>query len=237
MLSRPRGSTKRPVASVRAVLSVAAALVLLAGALVAGALGRGGSASHRAWIAGPLSRGGSGVVVPPAERHTARSPFGGEYELPARLNTIAQVYSLGNGEVRCPTAGEWDELLWSWAAWGMTNTEEDTTTLAPFVCAGALAVGDADTDVPLWQRGVGVWVLVHESYHLRHWRYRRDEGKVSCQTIVHFTEAAQRLGATPAEADELFPYAFALYDRESRLFSWYGDDDCVLPYWFPPPIP
>jgi len=41
--------------------------------------------------------------------------------------------------------------------------------------------------------------------HLRHWRFRRDEGKVECQAFVYFTEAAQKLGASEAEANNLYP--------------------------------
>jgi hypothetical protein len=156
------------------------------------------------------------------------------YEAPSRLNEVALVYSLGVGEVRCPSQAEWDAYYGSAFAWGSTNLREDYTTLAPAMCDGALGVG-RDT-VPLWQQAAGVWMLVHEAWHLRHWRFRRDEAKVECQAIVNFRDAAMRLGATEAEAEELYPYALALHVRQTELFSWYRDKSCRVPLWLPPEL-
>ena len=64
-------------------------------------------------------------------------------------------------------------------SWAYTNVREDYTVLGPVVCAGARGVGSAD--VPLWQQALGALVLTHEAFHLRHWRFRRNEGKVECQ--------------------------------------------------------
>jgi hypothetical protein len=160
------------------------------------------------------------------------APIARASEAPVELNEVARVYSLGVGEVRCPTHGEWDGYYGSAFAWGSTNLRDDSTTLAPFICEGALGVGTAS--VPLWQQAAGVWVLVHEAFHLRHWRYRKDEAKVACQTIVYFRDAAMRLGATEAQAEELYPYALALHVRQSELFSWYRDKTCKAPLWIPP---
>jgi hypothetical protein len=156
------------------------------------------------------------------------------YQTPSRLNEVALVYSLGVGEVRCPSRAEWDAYHGSAFAWGSTNLREDHTTLAPAVCEGALGVG-GDT-VPLWQQAAGAWVLVHEAWHLRHWRFRRDEAKVECQAIANFRDAAMRLGASEAEAEELYPYALALHIRQTELFSWYRDKSCRVPLWIPPEL-
>jgi hypothetical protein len=160
------------------------------------------------------------------------APAGRAYDAPSKLNEIAHVYSLGVGEVRCPTGGEWDAYYGSAFAWGSTNLREDVTTLAPAMCEGALGVGSAS--VPVWQQAAGVWVLVHESFHLRRWRFRSNEAKVACQTIVYFRDAATRLGATEAQAEELYPYALALHLRQTQLFSWYRDPKCIVPLWVPP---
>jgi hypothetical protein len=77
-------------------------------------------------------------------------------------------------------------------------------------------------------------VLVHEAFHLRHWRYRRDEGKVECQAMVYFTEAAQKLGASADEADNLYPYALAWHRWLTQRLPWYRDPACVIPPWTPP---
>ena len=102
-------------------------------------------------------------------------PNASGYEVPSRLNEVARVYSLGVGEVRCPSRAEWDEDWASSLAWAYTNIREDYIVLSPVVCTGALGVGSAD--VPLWQQALGALILTHEAFHLRHWRFRRHEGK------------------------------------------------------------
>jgi len=159
-------------------------------------------------------------------------PSAGAYDLPARLNEVAHVYSLGAGEVRCPSEAEWSAYYGSAFAWGSTNLREDVTLLAPSMCEGALNVGN--DSVPLWQQAAGAWVLVHESWHLRHWRHRRDEAKVACQAIVLFRDGAERLGASEQQAEELYPYALALHLRQAALFSWYKNTSCRAPLWIPP---
>jgi hypothetical protein len=160
------------------------------------------------------------------------APSAGAYETPLRLNEVARVYSLGVGEVRCPTHAEWDAYYGSAFAWGSTKLREDYSTLAPAMCEGALGIGTAS--VPLWQQAAGVWVLVHESFHLRHWRWRANEAQVACQAIVYFRDAAMRLGASEALAEELYPYALALHIRQTELFSWYRKKACRAPLWVPP---
>ena len=162
----------------------------------------------------------------------ALMPAAGAYDVSARLNEVAHVYSLGKGEVRCPSEAEWHAYYGSAFAWGSTNLREDVTKLAPAMCEGALSVGSSS--VPLWQQAAGVWVLVHEAWHLRHWRFRRDEAKVSCQAIILFRDGAMRLGASEEQAEELYPYAFALHIRQAELFSWYRDKSCRPPLWMPP---
>jgi hypothetical protein len=87
---------------------------------------------------------------------------------PALLNHVARVYSLGVGEVRCPSQPEWDaDPHRTTFSWGYTNVRRDYTVLPPMICAGAMNVGSVS--VPAWQQAAGVWMLVHEAFHLRHW--------------------------------------------------------------------
>lgn len=155
---------------------------------------------------------------------------------PVLLNDVARFYSLGVGEVRCPSQAEWDtdphRVSFSW---GYTNLHRDYSVLPPLICTGALNVGSGS--VPLWQQAAGVWMLVHEAFHLRHWRYRRNEAKVGCQTIVYFTDAAARLGASEAQAHQLYPYALAFRELELDLYPWHHDPKCIVPPWIPPPAP
>ena len=159
-------------------------------------------------------------------------PSATAYELPSKPNDVAHVYSLGAGEVRCPSRDEWENDWASSFAWAYTDMRTDVTVLGPVVCAGALGVGSADA--PLWQQALGVLVLTHEAFHLRHWRFRRNEGKVECQALANFRDAARRLGATAAQAEDLYAYALALHGYKVRLFPPYGDPTCVIPPWAPP---
>jgi hypothetical protein len=130
-------------------------------------------------------------------------------ETPALLNDVARVYSLGVGEVRCPSPPEWDaDPHRTRFSWGYTNLRSDYTVLPPMICAGAMNVGSAS--IPAWRQAAGIWMLVHEAFHLRHWRFRGNEAKVGCQTIVYFTDAAARLGASDMQPQELYPYGLAL---------------------------
>jgi hypothetical protein len=154
------------------------------------------------------------------------------YERPSQLNEVAAVYSLGVGEVRCPSAAEWDADFGSAFGYAYTNLAADYAVLSPLVCTGAGAVGSAD--VPSWQQALGVLVLVHEAFHLRHWRWRRNEGKVECQAMIYFREAAVRLGATEEHAYDLYAYAIALHAYKLRLFPAYRDRACRPAPWAPP---
>jgi hypothetical protein len=160
------------------------------------------------------------------------APTADAYDVPSRLNELARVYSLGVGEVRCDSQAEWNTSSASAFAWGYTNVRQEYTVLPPFICEGASALGRSS--VPAWRQAAGVWVLVHEAFHLRRWRFRRNEAKVACQAIVYFTDAAQRLGTSAEQALELYPYALALYLRQSALHPGYRDRACQVPLWRPP---
>ncbi len=72
------------------------------------------------------------------------------------------------------------------------------------------------------------------SLPLRRWRFRRNEGRVECQALVYFRDAAQRLGASAEQAEHLYPYALALHGHQIRIFPRYRDPKCVIPPWAPP---
>jgi hypothetical protein len=160
------------------------------------------------------------------------APSASAYETPGRLAEVAHAYSFGVGEVRCASSAEWDTDFASARGWAYTNIRAEIAVLGPLVCEGALNVGTEN--VPLWRQALGALVLTHEAFHLRRWRFRRNEGKVECQAIVYFKDAAQRLGATAAQAENLYPYALALHAHLVRLFPAYKDPKCVIPAWAPP---
>jgi hypothetical protein len=150
----------------------------------------------------------------------------------SKLTEVARTYSLGVGEVRCPARAEWEAGFAASFSSAYTNLRDDYTVLGPAVCAGARGVGG--TDVPAWQQALGTLVLTHEAFHLRHWRHRANEGKVECQALVYFRDAARLLGATAAQADDLYAYALALHGYKIKLFPQYHDRTCVIPPWTPP---
>lgn len=160
------------------------------------------------------------------------APLVRAFDTPVMLTDVARVYSLGVGEVRCPSSAELNADFATAFGSAYTNMRDDYVVLGPLVCEGALNLGNPA--VPLWQQALGALVLAHEAFHLRRWRFRRSEGKVECQAIVHFKDAAQRLGATAAEAENLYPYALALHAEKVRLFPSYGDPKCLIPPWNPP---
>lgn len=159
----------------------------------------------------------------------------GAFEKPQSLNDVARVYSLGVGEARCPSDEEWRADWASSFGYAYTNVRDEYAVLSPQVCEGALSVGTEA--VPDWQQALGVLVLVHESFHLRRWRWRRNEGKVECQALVYFREAAARLGASPEHAESLYAYATALHAYKVRLFPQYRDPSCRVALWAPPATP
>lgn len=160
------------------------------------------------------------------------------FERPPLIEQVSAAFALRPVDVRCPTMQEWlSDPIWgndpnSQRAWGYTDMVNDFSVIHPFLCAGALAV--TDPSVPAWQRATGVLVLVHESFHLRHWSGRYSEAKVECQAIRHFRRGAELLGASPELANDLLPYGLAAHDRMVRLYPNYVDRTCKRPLWVLP---
>jgi hypothetical protein len=163
------------------------------------------------------------------------------YDRPALLEDVASHFALRPAEVRCPSTPEWvSDPIWDndphpQRAWGYTDMLRDFIVIQPLLCAGAAAI--TDTNVPAWQRATGALVLVHESFHLRRWKWRRSEAKVECRAIRHFEEGAELLGASAQLANDLLPYALAAHERMVRLYPAYRAPRCKLPVWAPPMTP
>ena len=159
-----------------------------------------------------------------ARRHTKRHRVSGR-EHPERCGTRL-LDRRGRGSL--PLAGRVGRRLGVVLRVGVRrHVRADYTVLSPVVCAGALGMGSPE--VPAWQQALGGLVLTHEAFHLRHWRFRRSEAKVESQALANFRDAVRRLGATAAQAEELYPYALALHDYKVKLFPQYRDPKCVIP--------
>jgi hypothetical protein len=125
----------------------------------------------------------------------------------------------------CESIDEDKALVGVWAHVRVPVGRQHAAQARTPICEGALAVAHGDESWPDWKRALGVAVIVHEGYHLRHWSGAANEGKVECKAIRHFKVAVQLLGGTRRVADELFPFALA-YHYElvylSRLWSRSG---------------
>lgn len=162
----------------------------------------------------------------------APAPRAAPYERPAELERVASILALREAEVRCPSTDAWvSDPIWGGGsrAWAYTSMTKDYIVLHPALCAGALAVSNAD--VPVWQRGAGVLVLVHEAYHVRRWAGRWDEAKVECRAIRDLTKAVVLLGGSRELANDLLPSALAAHLRMGAVFPEYRSRDCKLPVW------
>jgi hypothetical protein len=163
------------------------------------------------------------------------------YDRPVLLERVASAFALRPAEVRCPSTAEWiSDPIWGSGenpqrAWGYTDMVHEHIVLHPEFCAGAAAI--ANDELPAWQRAVGTLTLVHEAYHLRRWIYRRNEAKVECRAIQSFTQAAELLGASPEQANDLLPYALAAHAGLVKLFPEYRARRCRLPIWGLPITP
>jgi hypothetical protein len=154
------------------------------------------------------------------------------YDRPAELSRVASIFARHDVEVRCPSAEEWAADPNAAGHWSYANLRRDYIAFSPALCTGALRI--ADRDVSGWQRAAGVLALVHESYHLRRWRHRRDEARVTCAAIRQFPVAVLLLGGSHAVANDLLPFALALHLRTVQLFPLYRARTCRLPMWLPP---
>ena len=106
------------------------------------------------------------------------APTASAYDRPPLLERVASYFAMRPAEIRCPSMKEWiGDPIWGTApnssrGWGYTDMVNEHIVLHPSLCAGALAV--SDPELPSWERVTGVLVLVHEAYHLRRWKWRRD---------------------------------------------------------------
>jgi hypothetical protein len=157
-------------------------------------------------------------------------------EKPALLNEVARVYSLGVGEVRCPSQPEWDaDPHRDRFGWGYTNIRSDLHRFA----ADDLRRRDErrqrlDTRVAASgrcldarSRGVPPPALALPP--------ERGEGRMPDDRLLH--RRGRRLGASDPQAQQLYPYGLALHELELDLYPWHRDPKCIVPPWLPPSGP
>jgi hypothetical protein len=129
----------------------------------------------------------------------------------ARLDAFVSIFAKRPVGVKCYLAEE-AESPWAHRAWAYVQrplARQQWMHVDARMCDGALRVEDGT--LPRWQRALAVLTLVHESYHLRRWRWAYDEAKVECRAIREWSTGARLLGASAGTIAELWPYALAFH--------------------------
>jgi hypothetical protein len=148
------------------------------------------------------------------------------------IAAFVQVFANGTpAEVRCPDSlEEWSADLGdpfnAEEIYGRTFTRtavvEFRSDLCPILDDLANSTADDST------KALAVLTLVHESYHVRHWRWRLNEARVECQAIRHFRVGVRVLGGSQQLADQLFPLALTWHAYITQGPAYYLAS-CVVP--------
>ena len=146
------------------------------------------------------------------------------------LDALASHWAQRSVTVECPATEEtWNADPRGYDAFGYIWPDANWTRVEPHVCAEALKAADENgiTDAAI---AAAILIITHESWHLRLWPWRMDEGRVECQAIRHFRQSVEMLGVTDRpHIDELYSYAWAFDAREAALFSAYRWRGCKIP--------
>lgn len=149
----------------------------------------------------------------------------------SRLAPVASAIAGRPLTVLCYRHGEpGDPLLWG--AWGYVGLFSSVVNLSKEACDGALAIVDQDVSTPLIEQALGALSLTHESLHLDldlPFARRASEGQTECRAVKRVRETMLELGATPALADELLPWALAVHFKKVALSSAYDWPSCKVP--------
>ncbi len=133
-------------------------------------------------------------------------------------------------EVRCYLHHEDGDPIDS-GAWAYVYLADPVVYLSKDACDGALAIANGSM-APLWQQGLGVLSLTHEAYHLKlalsDWR-RGSEAQTECRAVKRVPQSLVELGASPALADAILPWALAIHWRIEELADEYDYPSCAVP--------
>ena len=133
--------------------------------------------------------------------------------------------------VLCYRHGEPGDPL-VWGAWGYVGLFGSTVNLSKEACDGALAIVDRDVSTPLIEQALGALSLTHEAFHLRislPIARRASEAQTECRAIKRVQQTMLELGASPALADLLLPWALAVHFKKVELSKAYDWPGCRIP--------
>jgi hypothetical protein len=149
----------------------------------------------------------------------------------SRLAPVASAIAGRPLAVLCYRHGEpGDPLLWG--AWGYVDLFSSVVNLSKEACDGALAIVDRDVSTPLIEQALGALSLTHESFHLDldlPLARRSSEGQTECRAVKRVRDTMLDLGATPALADVLLPWALAVHFKKVALSKAYDWPGCHVP--------
>jgi hypothetical protein len=150
-----------------------------------------------------------------------------------RLAPVASAIADRPVTVVCYRHGEPNDP-WQWGAWAYVNLLEPTVNLSQEACDGALAIVEGDMSVPVIEQALGALALTHESFHLKAelpFARRASEAQTECRAVKRVEQTIVDLGATPALANELMPWALAIHFKETSLSNAYDWPGCRVPYF------
>lgn len=148
-----------------------------------------------------------------------------------RLTAVAATIANRPLTVLCYRHGEpGDPLLWG--AWSYVGLFGTTVNLSKEACDGAVAIVEHNVSTPLIDQALGALSLTHESFHLRldlPFARRASEAQTECRAVKRVHQTMLELGASPALADELLPWALALHFKKTTLSKAYDWPSCRVP--------
>jgi hypothetical protein len=154
------------------------------------------------------------------------------YSTNPHIAAFVQVFSSGTpAEVRCPVSlDEWSfdlgDPLNAEDVYGRTFTRTEVVEFRSDLCTILDNLADSSADDST--KALAVLTLVHESYHVRRWRWRLNEAHVECQAIRHFRVGVRVLGGSQQLADRLFPLGLSWHNQIARNPS-YNLSSCEVP--------
>jgi hypothetical protein len=119
-----------------------------------------------------------------------------------------------------------------WGAWGYVGLFSSVVNLSKEACDGALAIVDRDVSTPPDRAGArGALAhprVLHVDLDLPLAR-RSSEGQTECRAVKRVCDTMLDLGATPALADVLLPWALAVHFKKVALSKAYDWPGCHVP--------
>ena len=154
----------------------------------------------------------------------ARGEWGG-----TPLDALASHFAARSVQVLCRNEEEDDALVWAWGYVEQPIAEATNTKVHEKACLGALAVDLDVPEVPDWQKALGVEVIVHEAFHLKHVRNADSEKITECRAFRNYDRGFRLLGAEPDVLDRLMPVVIARHYRFVHGVPEYDLKTCLEP--------